>query len=496
MSRERPAPFDPVERETWEERVARDVQGGAEALSSELLDGVRAGVLSTDRPAAPGEPGAPPFVRGSAARPGWTLVHALRGGDAASLNASAREAQACDADRLWLSREALRVLPDEAALATALTDVTVPVDVELEPLGLAWLGAFARIGKTSAALDPYAPLARDGATQSTAVAWLAELLATAEEGARPWLVDARVHHEAGAGSAMELGAAIATGLDQLRALAELGHPLADAPRRARFAFAAGSDLYVEIAKLRAARLLWSKVLRALGVDGPEQGMQIHAFGSERELAREAHHTNLLRGTAAGLAAAVGGAERVTLATYEPTAHGERLARNTMHLLRYESHLDRVTDAAGGSFHVEELTDALARAAWAHLGAIESEGGMAAALQSGWWAERVAEERARREEALRTGELARVGVHKYAGEISDTSEPAAPTPAPEPGDERAEKAVRDAVKSEARGTLATALRASESSVALLRAELARASETLEGAPLAPFRDADVAVEDAS
>ncbi len=505
----RRAPFDPVERDTWEERARRDLGEDVDRLRRGLLDGVTVDPLYTARPDAdPGEPGAPPFTRGAQPVPGWAVSHALVGHDPAAIRRSAEAAVEGDADRLWLPREALAALGDEVALREALDGIGVPVDVELGPTGLAWIGPLTRLGGAWPQLDPWACLARDGslpAPMEEVTRWLTALVAASAvdspadspSGARPALVDARVHHESGAGASLELGAALATGLAHLRALSAHGHPLADAPRRVSFTFAVDGDLFVSIAKLRAARELWSKALRALGVDGPEQGARVHAFASLRERTRLGHHTNLLRETVAAFGAAVGGAERVTLAPYEPGPHGERLARNAQLMLKHESHLDAVIDAAGGSYYVEHLTDALARAGWAEMQRLEAEGGMTAALTSGAWAARVAEAREARREALERGDLVRVGVNRYPAEATleaASSEPLSerlsepPTPPLAEDDARPEKAARDAVRDAAPPELGRVFAASDAPVARLATELVRGRDPVAAPSLPPFRDA--------
>jgi methylmalonyl-CoA mutase len=162
-------------------------------------------------------------------------------------------------------------------------------------------------------------------------------------------------------------------------------------------------------------------------------MSLHAVGSPTMLTRYDPYTNLLRGTLAAFGAGVGGADAVTVAPFDeavgaPAAFSRRIARNTQLLLLEEAHLARVADPAGGSWYVESLTDALARAGWAFFREIEAAGGAVAALDGGLVAQRTAEVRARRERDAATRAAPITGV----SEFPDLDErPLVRDPAPEP-----------------------------------------------------------------
>jgi len=146
-----------------------------------------------------------------------------------------------------------------------------------------------------------------------------------------------------------------------------------------FRLAVSDDQFATIAKLRAARRLWSRVLELCEVDPADQPAQRqHAVTSRPMMSRYDPYVNLLRTTVAAFAAGVGGADAVTVLPFDaplgrPEKLGRRIARNTSALLVSESHLARVADPAGGAYAVERLTDDLAVAAWAELGRLESEG---------------------------------------------------------------------------------------------------------------------------
>lgn len=195
-------------------------------------------------------------------------------------------------------------------------------------------------------------------------------------GVRALLVDGTALHDQGASDAQELGWAIATGASYLRLLADEGFTVDQSARLIEFRLAATDEQFPTIAKMRAARRLWARVLQASGGSGD---MALHAVTSRPMTSRRDPWVNMLRGTVAAFAAGVGGADAVTVVPFDepiglPDAFGRRIARNTSSLLIEESHVASVTDPAGGSYAVEKLTDDIAIAGWAELGRIESDGG--------------------------------------------------------------------------------------------------------------------------
>ncbi len=198
------------------------------------------------------------------------------------------------------------------------------------------------------------------------------------------VVDGTALHDEGASDAQELGWCIATGVSYLRLLAEEGFDVDRAAALMEFRLAATDEQFPTIAKFRAARRMWTRVLEASGLERDASGegaarMHLHAVTSRPMTSRRDPWVNMLRGTVAAFAAGVGGADAVTVVPFDeplgvPDALGRRIARNTSSLLIEESHVAAVADPAGGSYSVEKLTDDLAAAGWAELGRIESAGG--------------------------------------------------------------------------------------------------------------------------
>ena len=185
---------------------------------------------------------------------------------------------------------------------------------------------------------------------------------------RAIIVDALPFHEAGGTDAQELGCGLAAGTEYLRAMHAAGLSGAAAAGQLEFRYAATADQFATIAKLRAARRTWTRVLEQCGVTGGA-GQRQHAVTSWPMLTRRDPWNNILRGTIACFAAGVGGADAVTVTPFDavigqPDRLARRVARNTHALLAEESHVARVIDAAGGSWYVEDLTEQLAARALA------------------------------------------------------------------------------------------------------------------------------------
>jgi methylmalonyl-CoA mutase len=216
-------------------------------------------------------------------------------------------------------------------------------------------------------------------------------------------------HEAGATPVQELGYAIAEGVDRLARLVEAARSADDGARGLSFVFAVGSTYFVEIAKLRAARLLWAQAVSAFGASSAGAAGRLHVRTSRLNKSTYDPYTNLLRATTEAMSAAIGGADTLLVEAYGYDWH---LAINVQRILQEESHLDAVADPAGGSYFVETLTDALARGAWALFQEVEAAGGHAAALAGGQIAEAIGRSRAAKETAVSTRRRTLVGVNHY------------------------------------------------------------------------------------
>jgi methylmalonyl-CoA mutase len=242
-------------------------------------------------------------------------------------------------------------------------------------------------------------------TRNTVRGW--EIAQDAKPG--PKAVRADLLHEAGAHAIQELGYGIAAGVERLAELTAT-LPVDTIAGEVEFVFAVGPSYFVEIAKLRAARMLWAQVVAAFGgTEDSAYRMRLHVRTPQRNKSVYDSYTNLLRVTTEALSAVVGGCDRLTL---EPFGFDSHLAANVQHILQEESHLDAVADPAGGSYYIEALTDMLAQEAWKLLQQVEAAGGYGAAKASGSIDKALAETRAARAKAYSSRRRALVGVNNF------------------------------------------------------------------------------------
>ncbi len=249
-------------------------------------------------------------------------------------------------------------------------------------------------------------------------ALLTHWAAGAAPGVRTLSVSDTPWHEAGADGVLSLGLALAGAIETLREMEARGlDPEACAPRLA-FQVSLDTDFFLEIARLRALRVLWSDALAAAGVERPRTAAWIHARTGDRQFSTLDAHTNLLRATTAAMAAACGGADSLHVSPWDalaaqPGEAGRRLARNLHLVLGHECRFGAVIDPAGGSWYVEKLTREVGEGAWAVMQQVENAGGLQAALQEGLVHRLVETARGRRAARLARVQDVRVGVNRFA-----------------------------------------------------------------------------------
>lgn len=408
-------------------------------LDETTYDGLIIAPLYTRKDELPEQPlpGAYPFVRGSDAtrdvHRGWHVSAHFGGNDAAAVNRQIMAGLGNGISAVWLGAGE-RGVPT-ADLPTALSGLLFDLAPLTLDAGTATADAAAHL---YTALDGYDAASRKDIHVSLGAApltsrfagiadiELAETVTVAAaavaraETVRAITVDGTVFHNAGASDAQELGAAVAAGLAYLRALTE-GLDIADALEQLTFRFAATDDQFATIAKFRAARQLWARVAHACGA--PDfGGAPQHAVTSAAMMTQRDPWVNLLRTTLAAFGAGVGGADAVTVLTFDSAlpagelgvskSFADRMARNTQLLLLEESRLGFVQDPGAGSWYVEDLTGALAAKAWEFMQEIEAAGGYLAALDSGLLAERIAETKAARDSDVAHRKTSVTGVNEF------------------------------------------------------------------------------------
>ena len=224
--------------------------------------------------------------------------------------------------------------------------------------------------------------------------------------------------EAGATADLELAYTLADGLEYVRTGLKAGIDIDAFAPRLSFFWAIGMNYFMEIAKLRAARVLWAKLIHQFHPRDPKSmALRTHSQTSGWSLTEQDPYNNVARTCVEAMAAALGHTQSLHTNSLDeaialPTDFSARIARNTQLYLQEETGICRVIDPWGGSYYVEALTDALMRRAWSHIEEIESLGGMARAIETGLPKMRIEEAAARRQARIDSGSDAIVGLNKY------------------------------------------------------------------------------------
>jgi len=368
------------------------------------------------------------------------LLHSLkRGQDAVNLVIDAAgqagkdpdEAESNDVGRDGTSICCLADL--EKALAGVQLDC-VDINIQAYNNGLEYamlLAAYCKkqgieIGKIEGCVgsDPLGQLAETGSIAGTleeAYGKMAELTLWAKE-TKVKLKTIDIHtlayHNAGGSAVEELAFALATGVEYIRKLNKFGLEIDDIAPRMQFSMALGGNMFMEIAKLRAARLLWSQIVKSFGGSDESAKIRIHGRTGKYNKTKYDPYVNMLRTTTEAFAGVVGGVDSLHIGSFDevirqPDDFSRRIARNQQIILNEESHLGHVIDPAGGSWYIEELTQRLADKAWENFQMLEAEGSFSELLSAGKVQDIVAKVAAFRQANLAKRKDVITGVNMYA-----------------------------------------------------------------------------------
>jgi len=425
--------FPPVDYETWKKKAETDLRGVPfdKKLLTPTPEGVTLKPLYTGEdaeglPAADSLPGFAPFVRGTSAavhnQQAWDIVQEYRGPDLAETNRAILH-------DLNQGVTGLHLVLDEPTQAGRDADLAISGivgrcglnvatlhdlenllrDVELGACSLSIECGASPLGVT-AALQALCekrgtdPAVLRGALQADPIAFalhygqlpvpidvlydqIAQVTqwagAMGAAGLQTVTVDAGLWLEAGSHTVQEMAYGLGAAVTHLRELEERGVPTEAAASRVRLSFALGQNFYLEIAKLRAIRMLWARLFE----DGDVPPFHLHARTGLYNKTRYDAHTNLIRTTPEAMAAVIGGVDSLLVLPFEEGLEpaddfSRRIARNTQLILREECNFGRVIDPAGGSWAIESITNELAEKAWALFREVEAQGGLWKALQGG------------------------------------------------------------------------------------------------------------------
>ncbi|MEN6619511.1 MAG: methylmalonyl-CoA mutase family protein [Rikenellaceae bacterium] len=251
-------------------------------------------------------------------------------------------------------------------------------------------------------------------------------LVTGYPGIRVVGVEGYAFNDAGSTSVQELGFALAMGSEYMNLLTELGFAPEEAARRVKFTFAVGANYFMEIAKFRAARMLWANIVKEYGAAKKcTQKMKIHAVTSQWNQTVYDSYVNMLRDTTEAMSAAIAGVDSLEVLPFdyqycEPGEFSNRIARNVQIILKEESHFDKVTDPAAGSYYVENLTASVAEEAWKLFKQVEEKGGYTEAFKAGFVQTEIKTSSAKRDLNIATRREIILGTNQYPnfGENAD------------------------------------------------------------------------------
>jgi methylmalonyl-CoA mutase len=459
--------FEKPSLAAWEALAARELKGAAPGtLAHETADGIRLKPLYTEADLAGLAhlgtlPGLPPFVRGPRAtmyanRP-WTIRQYAGFSTAEESNAFYRQNLAAGQMGLSVAFDLAthrgydsdhpRVVGDVGKAGVAIDSVEdmkilfdgIPLDKM--SVSMTMNGAVLPVlaGYIVAGLEQGVPLDQlSGTIQNDilkefmvrntyiyppepSMRIVSDIIAyTAEHMPKFNSISISGYHmqEAGATTVQELAFTLADGLEYVRAALARGLDVDAFAPRLSFFFAIGMEFFAEVAKLRAARLLWAELMRPFGPKKAESlALRTHCQTSGVSLTEQDPYNNVIRTTIEAMAAVLGGTQSLHTNSFDealglPTPASARIARNTQLVIAEETGIPSVVDPLGGSYYVESLTAELAEAARALIAEVEAIGGMTKAVAMGMPKLRIEEAAARRQARIDRGEEVIVGVNKY------------------------------------------------------------------------------------
>lgn len=405
--------FPPVTVEQWEEAIRVDLKGAdyEKKLVWKTDEGfhVKPYYTANDLKGLSHlsyAPGAFPYVRGTRSEHNsWEIIQDVEVCDENTANRDALEAVSRGATGLCLILKNASL--EKLNLSTLLNNIYIQcIDLQFEECPNAdelWRGLTAEFSRrgvdTSTARGSigYSPLGHltqygrwfiNEAEDFNIARKLIEKADSLLPYYRILLADGRPIRDAGSSTVQEMGYMLAMGSEYLQRMLQAGLSVELAAPRIQFNLSIGSNYFFEIAKIRAFRMLWAKIVEAFGVTNTDAAKaHIHATTAWYNMTLYDPYVNMLRHTTESMSAVIGGVDSLSVrpfnAVYQhPNIFSNRIARNIQIILKEEAHFDKVTDPAGGSYYIETLTASLAQEAWKIFLQVENQGGYSQAFKQG------------------------------------------------------------------------------------------------------------------
>ncbi|MBR5457118.1 MAG: methylmalonyl-CoA mutase small subunit [Bacteroidaceae bacterium] len=438
--------FPPVSAENWKEKIIEDLKGADYEKKMIWRTGegfnVNPFYRKEDLPAGYSscQPGEYPYTRGNRKCNCWLVRQDINIDDAAEANAKAKKLIGNGVDSIAFKVKGKLVTPEYIpTLLDGIDAEKTELNFNVCPgKAVEFTQLFAEyckqrgfdLEKVRGSIN-YDPIAKELLAGKVIENYTETIKALIEATAampefRCITVNSGKLNNAGAYITQELGYALAWGNEYLNAATEAGIPIDAVARNMKFNMGISSNFFMEIAKFRAARTLWAKIVEQYAPECKCSGkMNIHAETSEFNLTLFDSYVNMLRTQTEAMSAAIAGVESITVTPFdrvyeEPTDFALRIAKNQQLILKHESHLDKVVDPAGGSYYIESLTASIAAEAWKIFLAIEEDGGFHKAVKEGKIQKAVEESGNSRRTALAKRKEVLLGTNQYPN-FSETSE---------------------------------------------------------------------------
>lgn len=411
------ATFSPVPAEQWERMIRETVAGPdyAEKLMWHPEEGlaVRPYYRSDDLAGLPfldARPGEFPFVRGKRTHGGWRIREEIDAIDPEEANSRAIEAVAAGAEEVSYTRARIASESDVVFLLANLNEIPIHIATAVQT-------AF-RLLHQQQMTNPHAAGLSLDVDPLAVVESSAEILRDSVPGLRPFVIDAAEFQENAAGAIEEIGFALGAGVDFLAEMQDRGLDIDLAVDAISFRFAMGPEFFVQIAKLRAFRMVWAHAVESFGGAREHANAVINASPSHWDKTIYDRHVNVLRATTEATSAVLGGADSISISPFDECCgpaddSSRRLARNTQLILKHEALLDRVADPVGGSYLIEVLTNAIACKGWKLFQELEGAGGFRKARERGIIKSVLARRTKAREETVAARRRVLTGTNRFA-----------------------------------------------------------------------------------
>lgn len=435
--------FPPVTTQQWDEVITKDLKGADydKKLIWKTMEGfnVRPYYRAEDLQSLKHmqyAPGQYPFVRGVCTNNHWKVRQTVDATDVKAANKRALDILMKGVDSINFVIDGKKGI-SEADFSTLMNGIAAP-HIEVNFSGVKGHAAevveyLTKLAKTegwepkdirgSVDYDPLRRLTVKGAFCKETPNVFEKAKSIIEKAAglprfRTINVSGYIFHNAGSTIVQELAFALAMGNEYLSKLTELGMKVDEVATRMKFTFAVSSNYFMEIAKFRAARMLWANIVNAYGAGRDcARKMRITAVTSQWNQTVYDPYVNMLRGTTEAMSAALAGVDSLEVTPFDasfekPTVFSDRIARNTQILLKEESYFDRVVDPAAGSYYIENLTASIAQEAWKLFKEVEEKGGYLEAFKGGFIQQAIAATAQKRDMNIATRREILLGTNQY------------------------------------------------------------------------------------